>query len=280
MVALTDFETGFNQEWYIPYALLTGIGLFIMLLSGAPLRETLIFLLMFLFANIVLLFAYSQQPENRFLQIFSDTRFDMSIAFYIGVLLWGGLRTLGNTEFLGSILSVVTKMPTISLLSVTETSLTPAQYNFINGVVAPFVEEIFFPFALGAMIFFIVQRSLENDLISYIISAAAVGVAFAGFHTSQPVFSSFWIAALMFSLVIRGIGYLDEAVNIIPFYAVNLGFFVGAHTINNILELGGLTEFFTVLSGDTVLFGLTVFTYGIFALWAVQGIQENMLGGG
>lgn len=274
MVSLTDFESGFNQEWYVPYAILTGIGLFIMLLSGAPLRETLVFLLMFLFANLVLLFTYHQQPDSRFLRIFSDTRFDMSTGFYLGVLVWGGLRVLGETEFLGSVLSVVTKMPTISLLSVTETSLTPAQYNFVNGVVAPFVEEIFFAFALGAMLFFLAQQFLKNDFMAYLVAITGVSIAFAGFHTSQPVFSSFWIAAIMFSLVIRGTGYLDEVIDVIPFVAVNIGFFVGAHTINNILELGGVREFFTVLSGDPVLFGLTVFTYGIFAVWTVQGVTR------
>lgn len=280
MVELTDFESGFNQEWYVPLAVLTGIGLFLMLLSGSPLRETLVFLLMFIFSNLVLLFAYQQDPSNRFLKIFSDTKEDMSIAFYLGVFLWGGLRYLGNTDFLGSILSLVTKMPTISLLSVTKADLTNAQYNFLNGVVAPFVEEIFFPFALGSMFFFLAQDLLDNDLLAYTVSLVGVGIAFAGFHTSQPVFSSFWIAALTFSIVVRGSGYFDEAINIIPFVAVNLGLFVGAHTINNILELGGILEFFMVLAGDPVLFVLTVGTYVLFAYWAFQGLSEQLYGGG
>lgn len=235
-----------------------------------------IFLIIFLFANLVVVFAFFEDPNNLWLRLSNDTPEDMATGFLVGFLGWALLLKGKTFSFLGNALSFIPELKLSTVLSTASTELTTAQNYLISGIMAPFLEEILFLSALGAMIWYLFNiLGLENKLIKVILSLGIISVLFAQFHTFADPFTQFWIIAVVFSVLIRGLALFDLTSNIIPGFAVFLSFTVGAHMANNMIQLaGGIIPFFQGLTGNTLYF---VLVSGVFVLnfyWAGKRIYS------
>jgi hypothetical protein len=225
----------------------------------------LVFLVIAIFSNVLLLSGFKQFADNIWLAIGGDTQEDLGTAFVLGFLSWSLILTGKSFSVLKGFLSVIPRMGVPSVLSSAQSSLSVAQNYLINGIMAPFLEEVFFLFILGGMIwYFMGTLGIKSVLFKSVVSLILVSFFFAQFHTFADPFTQFWMIAFTFSVVIRGLSILDLNFDIIPSIAILLTFTIGVHMANNMIELaGGIIPFFQGLAGNTLYF---VLVFGVFAL--------------
>lgn len=290
-MAITDFELGenINLAFWIVFAASALTGLSIMVLEGINLVRigelatgfevvsvAMIFLMMSIASFLIILFAIVDDRAifKGPLLIGQDTGQELGIIFYLGFFIWYGLQAFKSGGFFKSITAFIPTLPTASILSsVSSTGLTNAQNYFINGMMAPWVEEVFFLFAIPLIILTVWYFfNIRNKWLEYIMITLIPAFLFASFHVNQKTFTGFWIAAFSFRAILQGIIYADQEFNILPKIAVLGSFIFGAHLANNIYQLGGIIKFLIVLSANTTLFALTILPFIITAIWAVQAI--------
>ena len=227
--------------------------------------------------------------QREFVMLQADDAGDLSIAFYLGFIGWISLLSLQGSKLFSTVALSIPTLPLSSTLSTSGQGLTTAQSYFVNGMVAPPVEELFFGAGLPTTILGVfsilimagipyLTTVLKNDLVQIATLTLISSVTFATFHTGAEVFSGFWIFAFTFSAVLRGLIFGDVYENWVPSIALLGSFIMGAHTGNNFQRLGGFFEVMNGLMGEPILFLITVSLFTVFAVSALGRLREVFLG--
>lgn len=301
MVDLTTIDKGGSVTWYLALAIVSFFGLGLLAIKGYQLiingqlqvgvtlfSAAILFTLMGIgsfFIGFTGQSSLGSKLQEEFVMLQTDTPGELSISFFAGFLLFTAPSSLSNINIFSTLSTLVPKMPLSTTLSTAGQQLTNSEYLFINGVVAPPVEALFFGAALPIITLGVLDILVETDLpivaslsgnrlfqVATILLVSAS--AFATFHVSQPVLSGFWIAAFSFAVIVRGLSYTDIYFNTVPGFGVLGGFIIGAHMGNNFNALGGVVTVFQGLAADPLLFLMTVSLFVIYGLSALGRVLE------
>lgn len=224
--------------------------------------------------------------QREFIGSLQDHPGDLSIGFFLGFIGWQAFVALGQTKAASMLAVTVPTLPLSATLSATQgNGLNEVQSLYVNTIVAPPAEELFFGAATPIIVLGIVSllivagipylsNFLRNDWVQIGLMTLIPSVAFATFHTQAKVFSGFWIFAFVFSIFLKGIVYADSFENAIPSVALLGSFSVGTHLGNNFYRAGGFFDVMTQLMAEPVLFMSAGSIFAIYGLLAFMRITE------
>ncbi|MFW6233642.1 MAG: hypothetical protein ACOC3Z_03195 [Nanoarchaeota archaeon] len=127
---------------------------------------------------------------------------------------------------------------------------------FMNTVAAPFIEEIIFFFVGPVLVSVFLLELAKNynflsffkkDFYQFLVYAPLMALLFASFHIGQTGLTTFFISAMIFRLIILGLGY-DSRKNIFNGVFIGLMFAIGGHMANNIILSGGIINWIKIMS--------------------------------
>lgn len=301
----TPGRLGTYAAWFLTLTIPSILGIYILMLegyhlvldgavqAGMPLfMAAVIFSLMTviaLFISFIATTPVGTKLQQEFMKSLQDSAGDLSIGFFVGFIGWPILLDVMNTDLLSSLSVTVPALPLSTTLSSTNgVGLSEVQSIYVNAVVAPPAEELFFgagvPVITLGVISILIYTGipylvdfLKNSFVQLFLITFIPSIAFATFHTDVPVFSGFWMFAFVFSMCLKGLVYLEAYDNIIPSILLLGSFSVGTHMGNNFHRLGGFFEVMTQLMNEPVLFMAAFSIFVIYGLSAAARIVSLFL---
>jgi len=200
---------------------------------------------------------------------------DNCLSFSLGFGLW---TLLGKVFGSQSIISVSQNY----LFATIASELPQIIEVVVNNFIVPIAEELFWmigiPFALISIMNQIGKSYsvFENEWLQMGIVIVISSVTFAGFHIGKA-FTAFMIASMIFRTIMIVLVYGEHYFDLLKGFNLVVGFSVGAHIANNILDTG-FAKTLLVLQGSPVILWVIIAFFGLIFLSALNVILKFVMG--
>jgi len=210
---------------------------------------------------------------------------DNALSFTLGFGIWALLGSIFSSQS-----TVSFSLQQNHLFATIASELPIFTEMIINNFIVPISEELFWmigiPFALISIMNQIGKRYeiFKNDFLQMGIIIVIAGSTFAAFHIGKA-FIAFIIAAIIFRTILIVMVYGDYKFNFLKGINIVVGFAVGAHIANNILDTGFkktwlvLTTNIPVTIIILVFFGFILFSAIERVIMLVRGKDNNLISG-
>ncbi len=250
--------------------------------NGSAIALVTIFSIAILFSTIVAVFTIKYNKEYLNLGMnFVDSCKWFSIGFILWFLFIGSIKKMSGGSFFYSIFSSF-RLPQNTMYSTVSSKLPLSGEVFMQGVLIPFAEELFWLISLPIMIV-LIHKSLatympilKNKIVMMLSIIIISSGTFAYFHVGQHGSLAFNISAIIFRSLLLVLFWGEttfdwfEKVSILP--AVGLGI----HMSNNITVMGLMN--FVIGMTKSVPGYMLMFLYIILFSIGSYGLYKNVMG--